>query len=136
MSTSALDLTTLLQDHYDVGHHLLSFLDTITYLRLSWTCKGIQCFLKRRWDINRRLEKFFNDPVAFRNVQASTNALIGGLFALQFLEGHHGHSTLDIYAGTAQYQTLRNYLLQAELYTDNGNSAHPRLNATVLSPKT
>ena len=40
-------------------------------------------------NINHGLKTFFSDPVAFRNVQARCNAIITGLFVLEFLSRGH-----------------------------------------------
>jgi hypothetical protein len=36
-------------------------------------------------NINHRLKKYFDDPIAFRNLQASYNIIVGGVFVLDYL---------------------------------------------------
>ncbi|KAI1333020.1 hypothetical protein F5Y16DRAFT_414797 [Xylariaceae sp. FL0255] len=67
---------------------LMSMLDTKDLLNLSRTSFAFRQGLKKTvWNINVRLERFFQDPVAFRTQIGQSNALISGGFALQFFRG-------------------------------------------------
>ena len=71
-------------------------------LRLMRTCKAfermVRDFMRREYDLNKRLLSFFLDPLAFRTMQWSTGAIISGSFALQFFtRSHYPTADLDIY---------------------------------------
>ncbi|KAH8092522.1 hypothetical protein BXZ70DRAFT_898119 [Cristinia sonorae] len=90
-----------------VFNHLIfeSIFDNLTpleFLRFARTCRlaqsVVQGFIKRTFQINRILSRFFDDPVAFRSLQARTGTLISGSVALQFLDRtFYPESDLDIY---------------------------------------
>lgn len=64
---------------------------------LRRTCKDIREYLQ--WDINAKLQRFFNNPCAFRSELGRCEALISGSFALQFFERvTWPQSDLDIFA--------------------------------------
>jgi len=69
---------------------VLQYLSPGDVARLQCTCKVISAALiawKRvLYNINRFLERFFKDPVAFRVLQAQTDLLISGSSALQFMD--------------------------------------------------
>ncbi|KAI1269437.1 hypothetical protein F5Y18DRAFT_437344 [Xylariaceae sp. FL1019] len=73
---------------YPIHRALLPMLDTRDLLALPATStkfrKGIHDTV---WNINTKLARFFDDPVAFRTQLGMSNGLISGSFALQFLEG-------------------------------------------------
>ena len=83
-SKSFLDLLS----NNDVRAEITSYLDTKDFLSLANTTFTLRQSLRaQRWDIGRKLSRFFHDPITVRNLQARTNALISGPFALGFLEG-------------------------------------------------
>ena len=69
---------------------VLQYLSPGDVARLQCTCKVISDALiawkRAAYNINRFLERFFEDPVAFRVLQAQTNLLISGSSALQFMD--------------------------------------------------
>jgi len=69
---------------------VLQYLSPGDVARLQCTCKVISDALiawkRAAYNINRFLERFFMDPVAFRVLQAQTNLLISGSAALQFMD--------------------------------------------------
>lgn len=92
-------LSRFLLDNDSIGTHICSYLTPPDYNRLTSVSKRLRTPLNRgRWDINRKLARFFHDPDAFRNCMRETSALIAGDFALQFLQGiTRLESTLDIF---------------------------------------
>lgn len=81
---------------------ILSCLSPIEFLRFGRTCRLVHSivkrYIKRAFDINRFLARFFPDPVAFRKVQARTGTLLSGSSALQYLDrSSYPESDLDLY---------------------------------------
>jgi hypothetical protein len=71
-------------------------------IAISRTCKKLSSFYKNmlpcRWNINRRLARFVDDPKDFRHRLGVAEALISGTFALLFFAQLHWlDSGLDIY---------------------------------------
>lgn len=71
-------------------------------LRLSRTCQpcfaAVQSYIPRAYNINRHLSRFFQDPLAFRSLQARTGTVVSGSNALQFFDrSFYPESDLDIY---------------------------------------
>ena len=70
--------------------------------RLKRTCKRaqavIEAYIRREFNINRHLLRFFKNPLEFRSLQARTATLISGSNALQFLDRTtHEESDLNLY---------------------------------------
>jgi hypothetical protein len=69
---------------------------------ISRTCRRLSTFYKNmlpcRWNINRRLARFVNDPREFRSKLGEADALISGTFALLFFAQLYWlDSGLDVY---------------------------------------
>ena len=59
---------------------------------------GVKDFQERAYNINKLLQHFFDDPLAFRSLMACTHLVISGSFALQFFDrSFYYHSDLDLY---------------------------------------
>ncbi|KAH8092515.1 hypothetical protein BXZ70DRAFT_951211 [Cristinia sonorae] len=81
---------------------IIFYLTPLEFLRLSRTCKLVhsivRSYIKRTFNINRFLSRFFTDPVSFRALQARTGTLISGSSALQFFDRtFYPKSDLDLY---------------------------------------
>ncbi|KAI0086705.1 hypothetical protein BDY19DRAFT_856603, partial [Irpex rosettiformis] len=64
------------------------------------------------YSINRQLLRFFDDPSAFRILQAQTGAIISGSFALQFFtQIVVSEDDLDVYAVTTARSEIGAWLL-------------------------
>ncbi|KAI0084093.1 hypothetical protein BDY19DRAFT_898994, partial [Irpex rosettiformis] len=64
------------------------------------------------YSINRQLLRFFDDPSAFRILQAQTGVIISGSFALQFFtQTIVSEDDLDIYAVTTARSEIGAWLL-------------------------
>lgn len=70
-----------------VRDRLLLALDCPSLVRLAQTSRDMREYILSAWNINIRLLRFFDDPVAFRSRLGQCDALIAGSFALQFFEG-------------------------------------------------
>jgi len=81
---------------------LFLHLTPLEFLRFARTCRLVHSivnsYIKRSFNINRFLTRFFSDPVAFRSLQARTGTLISGSSALQFFDRtFYPESDLDLY---------------------------------------
>ncbi|EMD31991.1 hypothetical protein CERSUDRAFT_162454 [Gelatoporia subvermispora B] len=62
------------------------------------TRDAVHDFGSRAFNINKRLSRFFSDPVAFRTLQVQTACVISGSFALQFFDRtFYPKSDLNLY---------------------------------------
>ena len=87
-------------------------------LRFSRTCKAatiaVRSYIRRALNINRLLSRYFDDPVAFRSIQASTGTLISGSTAVQFLgRWFYPDSDLDLYVPMRHSRKLGKWLMDA-----------------------
>lgn len=65
----------------------------------------------RRFSITTSLAYYFNDPDAFRKLQAHTGAVISGSFALNFFLPHgRAHPDLDVYVSFEAAETVGRWL--------------------------
>ncbi|KAK7682829.1 hypothetical protein QCA50_014213 [Cerrena zonata] len=85
---------------YDI---VLSYCTPASFLCLARTCKSahaaVKSYMQRAFNINRILSRFLTSPLAFRQMQARTGALLSGSAALQFFDrSYYPESDLDIYA--------------------------------------
>ncbi|KAI1325200.1 hypothetical protein F5Y16DRAFT_401663 [Xylariaceae sp. FL0255] len=70
---------------YPVQERIFSELDIKSILALCSTSWDMRLDIKSYlWDINKRLNRFFKDPLAFRTELGRSEAVISGSFALQF----------------------------------------------------
>ena len=86
-------------------------------MRLTRTCRLIHAlvhsFLKRTFNINRFLSRFFSDPIDFRSLQARTGTLISGSYALQFFDRtFYPESDLDLYVSYKSDTEVTDWLVQ------------------------
>jgi hypothetical protein len=104
---------------------IFTYLGPLEFLALALTSKDVRASVQQAitslaYNIGTNPLKFFKDPKAFRRLQASTGALIGGEFARKFFANKlSGQDELDIYAcsrknaeGKAECQPLIDYLLE------------------------
>ncbi|KAI0083370.1 hypothetical protein BDY19DRAFT_910654 [Irpex rosettiformis] len=85
-------------------------------LRLARTCKAAHAamrdYFSRAFDINNHLSRFFDDPLAFRSLQAQTNTLISGSFALQFFDRSvYQGSDLNLYVPSLHHKEIGRWLV-------------------------
>ncbi|KAI0364887.1 hypothetical protein BV20DRAFT_903328, partial [Pilatotrama ljubarskyi] len=78
-------------------------LSPLELLRFARTCRAarttVQVYLNARHGVNARLARFFDNPIAFRSLQARTGTVISGAHALHFFTGTPCFlsASLDIY---------------------------------------
>ena len=99
---------------------IFEFSSATSLLRISRTCKicliVVKSYVKRRFNINRHLSRFFPDEqaVAFRSLQARTGTLVSGSNALQFFDrSFYPESDLDIYVPGRCKAEVGRWLLSA-----------------------
>lgn len=79
----------------------------------KYVSNEVLSYMRRVFDINRRLSHFFPDPISFRTLQALTGTLISGSFALQFFDRtFYPGSDLDIYVHRPWSKAVGLWLLQ------------------------
>ncbi|TCD68648.1 hypothetical protein EIP91_010303 [Steccherinum ochraceum] len=81
---------------------LFSYVTPLELFRLARTCRiaygVVRFYVKRTFNVNRLLSRFFQDPVAFRSLQARTGMIFAGSIALQFFDrSFYPGSDLDVY---------------------------------------
>ncbi|KAI4717418.1 hypothetical protein E4T48_06411 [Aureobasidium sp. EXF-10727] len=97
-----LDIFTQYDQHRIVFDNIYQRLDIKAVIAISRTCKRLSSFyssmLPCRWNINRRLARFVDDPKEFRSRLGQADALISGTFALLFFAQLYWlDSGMDIY---------------------------------------
>lgn len=92
-------LSPLLLENVNICNQITSYLDPVSFVRLTKVSKQLRIPLRNeRWNLSRKLEKFFDDPEDFRFALRQSCALIGGDFARQFFRGLIApNQTLDVY---------------------------------------
>ncbi|KAI0083367.1 hypothetical protein BDY19DRAFT_900417 [Irpex rosettiformis] len=94
-------------------------------LRFSRTCHAAHLatrdYFARTFKINKHLSRFFDDPLAFRSLQAKTSTLISGSSALQFFDRtHYEESDLDLYVSAKHHREVGRWMLaQGYKFTPN-----------------
>lgn len=101
---------------------LFSYLTPLEFLRLTKTCCKanvvVNSYVKRAFNINSFLLRFFSDPLAFRSLQARTNTLISGSSALQFFDRtFYPESDLDLYLSMDAIEKVAEWLVGTAGYT-------------------
>ncbi|KAI0325803.1 hypothetical protein GY45DRAFT_1329831 [Cubamyces sp. BRFM 1775] len=80
--------------------------------------EAVRDYMERAFNVNKRLSRFFRDPIAFRSLQARTAAVISGSFALQFFDRtYYPESDLDIYTHPERSFLDVGLYLKSEGYT-------------------
>ncbi|KAI0349766.1 hypothetical protein OH77DRAFT_1464890 [Trametes cingulata] len=78
---------------------------------------AVQDYNGRVFNVNRRLFRFFVDPLAFRSLQARTATVISGSFALQFFDrSYFSGSDLDLYVHPNSHVLDVGHYLHSEGY--------------------
>ena len=87
----------------------------VLLLRTSHAIRGIVFnYMKRTFDVDKLLSRYFTYPLSFRQLQACTGTLISGSTALQFFDRtFYPESDLDIYVPRAWRSEVGRFLLQA-----------------------
>ncbi|KAI0076957.1 hypothetical protein K474DRAFT_1707755 [Panus rudis PR-1116 ss-1] len=90
--------------------------------------------MRRRFDINKFLTRFFDDPLAFRSMQAETGALISGSMALQFLDrSFYPESDLDLYAEQKNSKQIEKWLIEAGYMFQPQKHQPPEFRVAILT---
>ncbi|KAI0703528.1 hypothetical protein C8T65DRAFT_696755 [Cerioporus squamosus] len=86
------------------------------------------------FNINRRLSHFFNDPLAFRSLQAQTGALIAGSFVLQFFDRSEiPKAGLDIIVHMRHRREVGRWLISAGYRFVPASYQHPDFEITIFN---
>ncbi|THG97736.1 hypothetical protein EW026_g4321 [Hermanssonia centrifuga] len=126
----------------DLLHQIIfDFASPATLFRLAQTCQqarfAIQHYIRKTFDINKHLLRFFKDPLAFRSLQARTGTLISGSSALQFFDRtFYPESDLDLYVFLHERDEVGQWLI-SQGYTFIPNSIQdPDFAIEVLRART
>ncbi|KAF6754383.1 hypothetical protein DFP72DRAFT_898916 [Ephemerocybe angulata] len=100
---------------------ILACLSPADIIRAGKTCRllrdAVESFNSLAYNINRHLEHFLADPIAFRRLQAKGDFLISGSNALQFLDRtFYLGSDLDIFAYPDTVKEIGQHLIDKEGY--------------------
>ncbi|KAJ3553855.1 hypothetical protein NPX13_g10776 [Xylaria arbuscula] len=117
----------MLLSQYPMRTRIFGELDTKSILNLCRTSPGLRADIySYRWDISRRLERFFQNPTVFRSALGQADALITGSFALQFFTNKFWpESDLDINVQDGPGVVILGKFLEAEGYELIGNRGEP-----------
>ncbi|KAI0971890.1 hypothetical protein F4678DRAFT_80233 [Xylaria arbuscula] len=108
-----------LLNQYPIQSRIMRDLDMGSILNLCRVSSGLRADIYTdTWDIDRKLERFFHNPRAFRTELGRAEALISGSFALQFFANRFWpESDLDINLREgAGAERLGKYLVDSEGY--------------------
>lgn len=102
-------------DKVEICDQLFDQLTPLSIFRLRRTCKSVrravEQYVSRAYGINQFLMRFFEDPSAFRDLQALTGAVISGSTALQFMDRTvYRGSDLDLYVTKDHVLTVCKWL--------------------------
>ncbi|KAL9627261.1 MAG: hypothetical protein Q9204_006697 [Flavoplaca sp. TL-2023a] len=109
--------------HYPIFSCLCDHLSIGGILALSKTCKDFSdiydYLLPMYWNMDKRLQRFVNDPTGLRSKMGELDVLISGSFAIQFFERVTWPSSgLDLYVEEGERSdALYAYLVDSEGYT-------------------
>lgn len=101
--------------HYPIFRSFCSCLSITEIVSLTRTCKslsGLYRYLRpRRWDVDKGLRRYFDNPQCFRSQMAKCDALLVGRFAEQYFMGTFwGSKRLDIIVQRGSSQLIGDYL--------------------------
>lgn len=113
---------------YPIFDALCSHLDTPTLFLLRRVSKSFAqnyaAHTKERWNINRRLQHFIQDPKSLRSLLARYNALISGSFVIQFLDAvFWDEADLDIFVYHKHAGAFATHLVEKEGYKFDAESS-------------
>ena len=108
---------------------IFKYISARSLVHFSQTCRvahnAVLEYYRYGFNINRHLARFFNNPIAFRSLQARTGTIISGSSALQFLDRtFYEGSDLDLYLHPETTKDVGDFLLQ-EGYRFTPNSIQP-----------
>ena len=107
--------------YYPIYASLSSYLGIAEIVALTRTCKKLsnlyQDLLARRWNIDRVLHSFADNPCGFREQLKQHNAFISGEFAYRFFMNEIKRRPLvDIFIKSGDEDAFIQYLVQVEGY--------------------
>ncbi|KAI0076948.1 hypothetical protein K474DRAFT_1662339 [Panus rudis PR-1116 ss-1] len=97
---------------------------------------AVKWYMARTFDINKLLSRFFDDPVAFRSMQAKTATLISGSTALQFFDrSFYPDSDLDLYVWMKHRIDVGKWLMSAGYVFQPNSSQDPKFNKAIMDDR-
>lgn len=109
------------ESQYPVFSRICELLPVDSVIALGQTCKTLSNLYKRiqptQWNIDRRLQEYFNDPCRVRSLMGEFDALISGRFVVEFFERtKFPQRSLSIYVRGAKAAQFVPRLLQRNGY--------------------
>lgn len=100
-----------------ICEQIFRYVSARSLIRIGKTCRvahnAVLEYYRYGFNINRHLARFFNNPVAFRSIQARTGTIISGSSTLQFLDRiFYEGSDLDLYLHPKTTKDIGDFLLQ------------------------
>jgi len=116
-------LFDFLLENYDVRSLILDNLSVYEFAMLAATNKSLRTVLfGDRFDVNRSLRRYVDDPIAFRGMLHKCGAFVGGTFPLSIFQGRRCEGgTLDLYVPTDKVEIVKAHLTIEELYHSETN---------------
>lgn len=98
---------------YDAVFDACSAKSLVLLLRTCRTInESVKSYMRRAFNVDRLLSRYFKNPIAFRYLQACTGALISGSTALQLFDrSFYPESDLDVYVPTPWALRAGHFLL-------------------------
>lgn len=122
---------------YDTIFDACSAKALVLLLRTCQTIhSSVKNYLKRAYNVERVLRRYFSDPMAFRYLQACTGALVSGSTALQFFDrSFYPESDLNVYVSMPWRIQLGQFLIAAGYCFEHDSLQHPDFSVAVSEPR-
>ncbi|TFK88767.1 hypothetical protein K466DRAFT_520274 [Polyporus arcularius HHB13444] len=107
---------------HPVYDNIFCRLPSASFARMSRVCRDVReatmDFATRAYNIDRKLRRYFSDPLDFRALMSRTGLIISGSFALQFFDrSFYPESDLDLYVWSGESAPEVGRWLEMEGYT-------------------
>ncbi|QDS77712.1 hypothetical protein FKW77_004048 [Venturia effusa] len=132
-SAQLFDIFTKRAENWTIFNNVASRLPASDVFSLQRVCKATAPIYKELqrtgWNVDKRLGRFFRDPVLFRWTLGINDALVSGSFALQFFERvMWKESDLDIFVQEgAGFDNMCSHLIEKEGYALQSHQAQEQL---------
>jgi hypothetical protein len=121
-------ITRVLSD-YKLSDKLLSEIDIVSLSDIRWVSpafrRAVEFHIKRHWNINRYLLRWFPDPLMFRSMLAWTGGIISGIQAFQFLKRSGDEKELSMFVYWRHASTLVDWVQGSGYRVSYGSPWYP-----------
>ena len=96
---------------------LFDFCSVVVLVQLLKTShrlrNAVKAYIAKAFTVDRVISRYFDDPLSFRSMQASTATIISGSAALQFFDrSFYPSSDLDLYVPLSGAVTLTHFIIE------------------------